>query len=901
MKRLLALAICVAAPVFAAPLIPYERFTLPNGLRVIVHEDRKAPIVAVRVAYHVGGKNEPAGKTGFAHLFEHLMFKGSKNFKGDFALTLDNFGAADVNAETTQDTTQYFETVPTPALEMALWLESDRMGHFVDSINNEMLKTEIGVVQNEKRDREGGPLGLMNGLVMSSLFPESHPYRRSVIGSMDDLSAASVEDVQDWFRKYYGATNTVVVLAGDIDVKTARTLMEKYFGDAPPGEPLNRMHAWVPELASNVLESMEARVSQSGISRYWPAPSPDTRDYTLLSLAASMLGGTLRDRLHGELVERQKIATGTSAVLQPYEIASVFSIGAGVKPGANVARIEREIDAQLALFLQKGPTAKELQRIKNDLEAFQLLGLQSVSSKAQILAAAELHAGDPAFNERATQWVQQASADDIRRVANQWLGKPYYQLTIHPFGDHQVAAAKFDRSVMPAVGDDLDLHLPPIQEATLSNGMKVVFAERHEVPSVVMTMIFANAGSDADQDVRPGTASTTYSLMNTGPLRLSKVDYFERLDELHASIGMASGGRDASSSLSVLKKNLRPSLELWERALRDPAFRQTDLDDWRSNTLQSIASARIDPGAIGSRMLSKALYPADHPHAPRNDEEELVRALTIDDLKAFHAVRIRPDALKLFVVGDSTLPQIVRELERVFADWQAPASPAVAVPAIPAAPVATQPRFILIDWPEEQQVRISVGRFVLSAGEEDSRILNAANDVLGGGMTARLSQRLRVAKGWTYGIGSSADGGILQQYWGINTSVQSDKAAESVEQIIDVVSSLTGPKPVTEAELGSFIKSQSRSLPGVFEDARSVLGTMIQSDAYGRPYNWVEGASKRLHALSLENVNRVAKEYFTPQSFTWVLVGDLSKFEQKLRHSKLGSVEVWDRNGDKLR
>jgi zinc protease len=901
MRVWLVAALCAAAPAFAQPLIPYERFTLPNGLTVIVHEDHKAPIVAVRVAYHVGAKDEPAGRTGFAHFFEHLMFKGSENFKGDYFSVLADLGAADMNAETTQDSTQYFQTVPTGALERVLWLESDRMGHFLGSLTPEMLAVERGVVQNEKRDREGGPLGEANARVMAGLFPEGHPYRRSVIGSMADLDAASVDDVSGWFRKYYGATNAVVVLAGDIDVAKARALMEKYFSDVPPGEPVYRLNSWVPGLAADVRESVRARVTQRSLEWMWPVPPPTERDFTLLGIAVQVLSGSLKDRLYGEIVERRKLATSASASLQGMEIAGIASIAVTPKPDADLVEIERIVKEQLALFLQHGPTRKEMQKIARDMEAFRLLGVQSVHTKAEWLANAELQAGDPSFGETTLGWVQEATAPEVRAAAQRWLGRPSYRITVHPFGEFQANAATFDRGVMPAIDEDLALDLPPAQEVTLSNGMKVVLTERHEVPAISMTMVFANAGSNSDQGGKLGTAATTYALMGNGPAKLSKASFSEALQELHASVGVAAGGRDATSGLSVLKRNLRPALDLWEQVLRRPAFRQEDFDLWREDALRGIERSRLDPGAIAGRALGKALYPPGHPFAPRDDRKALVEALQLEDLRRFHGEWLRPDIVKLFVVGDTNLAEITRELERTFGDWKAPATPVRAVPPIPLVAVPERPRFILIDWPEEEQTQIVAGRFVLPSGSDDARALNAANDILGGATTARLGQRLRVEKGWTYGISSGSDGGIVQQYWGLSASVQKDRAAEAVAEIVDVIEKLRGPQPGTSEELERFVKSQSRALPGMFENADVLLGALVESDAHGRPYDWIEGAKTRLQALKLADVNRLAHEYFTPESFIWVLVGDLSQLEPALRERYADAVEVWDREAKRLR
>jgi predicted Zn-dependent peptidase len=416
-----------------------------------------------------------------------------------------------------------------------------------------------------------------------------------------------------------------------------------------------------------------------------------------------------------------------------------------------------------------------------------------------------------------------------------------------------------------------------------------------------MNLVFSSAGANADLPGKLGSAVSLYALMDRGPAGWSESNYIERLHDLHANIRFANGGRNASASLAVLKKNLRPALSLWEKALREPALRAADLAEFQENAMQSIANARTEAGAVGGRILGKALYPKDHPLAPRDDEEQLIRALDIADLRVFHAKWIRPDIAKLFVVGDTSLAELTRELETVFGDWKAPNEAIEAVAPFLPATVPTRPRFILVEWPDAEQTQILAGRFVLASGSDDAQLLSAANTILGGSTTARLGQRLRVEKGWSYGINSGADGGMVQQYWGIVTSVPGDKTAESVVEILDVIAKLNTSQPATAAELARHVAGQTRSLPGMFEDANAVLVAMVQSDYLGRPYDWAEGAKARLEMLKLDDVNRIGREYFTPQSFTWVLVGDLSKFEQKLRDLDLGAVEVWDREGRPIR
>ena len=897
----IAIAVFATASAVAKEMVPYERFTLPNGLRVIVHEDRKAPIVAVRVSYHVGSKDEPEGKTGFAHLYEHLLFRGTENFKGNSIEVLSNAGATRVNGMTTYDSTQYFETVPTPALELALWFESERMGHVLPNITQEVLDSERRVVQNEKRQSESGPLGTLGDMIMGGVFPAGHPYHHSVIGSMDDLNAASLEDVRSWFTQYYGATNAVVVLSGDIDVATARPLMEKYFGDVPPGEPLQRMKAWVPQLPSNLRQSMEARVGQGQMQWIWPVPAPGTRDYALLNLASGVLTGTLEDRLQGELVEKRKLADGAGVELQGFELAALFSISVQPKPQADLAEIEKVVGEQLEMFLKQGPTRKEIERLRSDIKVFRANGIPDVGAKADLLARFELQTGDPGGDELDTQWQEAATSEDVRRVANQWLTRPNYQLTIRPFGEYVATATKIDRKVMPQVKNDLAIKFPAVQEATLANGMKVALVELRGVPNVAMSLVFRNAGSVVSARGKSGVGDIALGMMNAGPKTLSKSGYQTRLQELHANINVSSAPRDAFAGLSVLKNDLRPALTLWAQVLRNPAYRQADFEEWRTATLLGVANSSKDPGSVGGRAMQKATFPADHPFAPPPDEAAAIKAIELVDLTKYHAKWLRPDTAKLFVAGDITMPQLIQELEATLGDWRAPATPVETVPAIPDAPLPTEPRFILIDWPGEAQSSITAKRFVLPSRDDGTQVLSAATAILGGDLSARLGRRLREEKGWSYGIGSGLDGALFQQSWSFGTSVQADKTAESVAEILDVIEQLKGAQPATAQELARYVSAQSRSLAGGFKEPGAVIGALVGMDAYGKPYTWIEGTAARLQALQLDEVNQMARQYFDPQSLTWVLVGDLKQFEQKLRDMKVGLVEVWDRQGNRLR
>ena len=419
--------------------IPYERFELENGLRVVVHEDRKAPIVAVGVWYHVGSKDEKPGKTGFAHLFEHLMFNGSENFDDEYFKPFEEVGATAMNGTTWFDRTNYFQNVPTPALEMALWMESDRMVHLLGAVTQEKLDNQRGVVQNEKRQGDNQPYGLVEYHELEGLFPKGHPYRWSTIGSLEDLDAATLDDVKEWFRENYGAANTVLVLAGDINAAEARPLVEKYFGNIAAGPPLAKRQTWVPDKSTVTRERLFDRVPQARIYRSWVVPGRTTPTRAHLDLAATVLGSGKNSRLHKALVYDAQVASGVSASVEPHELASIFRITATLHPGVDVSRVSAMIDEIVSEFLSKGANRAELDRAKTKINAAFVRGVEEVggfSGKATVLAQGELYARDPDFYATRLDWLNGASSSQVQEAAKSWLNRAYHQIDVLPYPDY---------------------------------------------------------------------------------------------------------------------------------------------------------------------------------------------------------------------------------------------------------------------------------------------------------------------------------------------------------------------------------------------------------------------------------------------------------------------------------
>ena len=496
--------------------IPYESFTLENGLTVVVHEDRKAPIVAVGVWYHVGSKDEPTGKSGFAHLFEHLMFNGSENYNADYFKPFEEVGATALNGTTWFDRTNYFQNVPTPALDMALWMESDRMGHLLGAVDQARLDEQRGVVQNEKRQGDNNPFGTVQYRQLEGLFPPGHPYRHSTIGSMEDLEAASLEDVRGWFEQYYGAANTVLVLAGDIDAATARPLVEKYFGDIEAGPSLKQHKSWVPTIDHDVVETMVDNVPHARLYYNWAVAPRTQQDAHVLRLAANVLGNGKNSKLYQALVYDAQVATNVRTFVQQFELASMFEIQVDVAPGGDVAEAKRILDETLAEFLEEGPTVAEVSRAKTSIVASRVRGLEQIGGfggKATALAEGALYAGDAGFYAQELTWVNGASVSDVRATAQDWLTRGGYKLTVTPRPTYATTESAVDRSTgLPEVGELPSLAFPTVEEGTLANGMKVVVAKRDTVPVVTMAMQF-DGGYAADQGRPLGTSGFTLAMV----------------------------------------------------------------------------------------------------------------------------------------------------------------------------------------------------------------------------------------------------------------------------------------------------------------------------------------------------------------------------------------------------
>ncbi|MBC6943148.1 MAG: insulinase family protein [Xanthomonadales bacterium] len=910
--------------------IPFTRFTLPNGLTVVVSEDHKAPVVAVSVWYHVGSADEPKGKTGFAHLFEHLMFQGSENHRDEFFRPFELVGATDMNGTTWYDRTNYFETVPTTALDMALWMESDRMGHLLGAIGQKDLDEQRGVVQNEKRQGENQPYGRVDQRVSANVFPANHPYHHDTIGSMKDLDAASLADVKRWFTDYYGAANVTVVLAGDITAEVARDKMLRYFGDIPAGPPVARQQPWVAARTTSTRDSMVDTVAQTRIVRTWNVPDLADPDEVQLELAASILGGGRTSRLYQRLVYQDKLVDSVSVEVQPFALASLFQLSANVKNGVDPAKVEAAIADEWQRFLKDGPTAEELERIRTDAKARFIRPLENVNVKAAILAEGQVYRGDPGAYRRDLAQLDAATPQSVLAAARKWLSRGDYTLTVIPAkpGEKPVFEDETERAGLPAtsgrpaaklppkarfrtVKSDVDrskgvpevtrypdLSYPAIERGKLKNGIAVLLAQRHSIPVVHVQLLFGG-GYAADQGRKLGTASFTMGMLDEGTTTLDSVEIAKRSQRLGAIVSTGAGLDSSSASLNALSSQLEPSLALFADVVRNPAFRDADTERVRGQWLARIAQEKTQPMALALRALPPLLYGAGHAYAipfTGSGDESSIKALAAKDMQDFVRDYVRADNVTILVAGDTTLERILPQLDAVFGDWQAPAAP---IPArnIAAVPLPKAPRVFLMDKPGAPQTMILAGEVAPSTKAPNNLDIETMNGAFGGSFTSRLNMNLREDKHWAYGAGSFLSSAIGQRPFMLYAPVQTDKTAPSLAEILREAREVNGDRPLTHAEIDKIKVGKVRALPGAFQMTSAVLGALASNVLYERPDDYVTTLKARIEAQTDDQVRAAAREVIHPDALTWVVVGDLKQIEAPVRKLGLGEVQILDANG----
>jgi zinc protease len=906
----LAFSVVTTASAFAAapkpaPLpsvdIPYEKFVLPNGLTLIVHEDHKAPVVAVNVWYHVGSKDERPGRTGFAHLFEHLMFNGSENHNDEWFRPMEAAGATKLNGTTWFDRTNYFQNVPTSAVDLTLWMESDRMGHLVGAIDKAKLDEQRGVVQNEKRQGDNRPYGKVDELITTSTYPAGHPYSWETIGSMDDLNAASLDDVKEWFRTYYGAANAVLVVAGDITVADAKAKVEKYFGDIPSGPVIKRQEEWIAKMTGTRRAMIQDNVPQARIYKVWNIPGYKQRDFTLLDMTADLLAGGKNSRLYKRLVYTDRTATNVTAMVGPFELGSQVHIIVTVKPGSDPAVVEKVLDEELARFLASGPTPEEVERIRTTNFATFARGAERIDGfggKSAILAEGQVYAGSADFYKTRLGWVASATPADVLGAAKRWLSDGVFVLNVQPMPVFKTVASTVDRSKLPATGAPPSLKLPTPARAKLSNGLEIVVVERHSAPVVDFTLM-ADAGFAADAQAKPGTARLAMLMIQEGTKTRTSPEIADRAESLGAPIAVGSTLDRSFLNMNALSNRLSESLELYADVLLNPTFPAKELDRLRGQTLATIQQEKAQPSATINRIMPKLIYGEGHPYANPSSGTgtvDAVTGLTSAELQAFYKRWVRPDNSLLLVVGDTTLAAIQPLLEQRFGQWRAPAE-AKPVKNVAEVALATKPRVFLIDRPGAEQSQIVAAAVGPTRADPDHIRFVALDTMMGGNFVSRLNMNLREDKHWAYGAGTRITDAIGQGMFRAGAGVQTDKTSESIVEIRKEFRDIIDSRKPAAAELKFAQDSIAIALPGNNETSDEIANSYGEILTFGLKDSYWNDFVGDLTSLTPADVNKSASRLFHPEVLTWVIVGDLAKIEKGVRALNIGEVTILDTDG----
>jgi zinc protease len=882
--------------------IEYTEFTLDNGLRLVVHQDHKAPIVAVNLWYHVGSKNEKTGKTGFAHLFEHLMFNGSENYDDEYFKPFELVGATGINGTTWFDRTNYFQNVPKTAIDMALWMESDRMGHLLGVVTQEKLDEQRGVVQNEKRQGDNQPYGKVEYRILEGLFPVGHPYSWNTIGSMEDLDAASLEDVHEWFRTYYGPNNAVLVVAGDVYPDDVLRKVEKYFGDIPPGPPISKPREWIVKLEDDKRETMEDRVPQARVYKVWGGPNFVSRDSLLLDLADAVLTGSKNSRLYERLVYRDQIATDVGGSLFAGEISGYYEIQATVQPGGDIEAVRQAINEELQRFLEEGPTKEEFERVVAQFKSSYVRGVERIGGfggKSSVLARNAVYAGNPGFYKTKQEWFEAATPEAVTAAANRWLTAGSYQLDVLPYPELQAATEGADRSAVPETKTFPEVKFTEFERGNLSNGMELIVAHRSAVPVVNMLLRF-DAGFASDQFAEPGTSSLAMAMLDEGTKNRTALEISDELARLGAYLG-ASSGIDASGvSISALREHLDESLDLFADVVLNPVFPKHELDRLRKSRLAQIQQEKTQPIGIALRVVPALMYGKDHAYSlplTGSGTEESVSRITRDSLIAYHDTWFRPNNSTMIVVGDTTMAEMKPKIEKLFRRWE-PAN--VPTKNIGTVDLPDSDRIFLIDRPGAEQSIIFAANVAPPTGRGNEIAIETMNDIIGGGFTSRINMNLREDKHWAYGARSVLISTKGQRPFIAYAPVQTDKTMESMAEIKRELKEYLGENPATDEELGKVKDNNTLSLPGRWETANAVLRDISEIVAYELPDDYWDTYTKNVRNLSLEQIAESAEAVIKPDNLVWVVVGDREKVETRIRELELGEIIHLDADGNPI-
>ncbi len=886
-----------------APKIEFEKYVLDNGLQVILHIDRKLPVVHVNQWFHVGSKNERPGRTGFAHLFEHLMYQGSANAKGEYFAYVEKAGAnlreGGVNGTTSEDRTNYFVTVPSANMEYILWLESDRIATLTDSLTQQDFDNQREVVRNERRQGvENQPYGRAFKLISENVFPSGHPYSWPVIGSHEDLVAASMEDVKQFFKTYYTPNNLSLCIAGDFDPNEAKSLIEKYYGSLTPGPALDRPGTYQAVLHGEKVVEVNDRVPQERVYMVWPSPQFFAKDEADLSLVSVILTDGLSSRLNRKLVYENQLCSNVMSFNDASEIAGLFVVMATARASSQLGRIEEVVTGEIQRLAEKGPTAQELARAKTKWEYDFISGLErigGIGGKADRLNAYNTYLGNPGKFEEDFDRHRGSSQESVKRALRTWLSTRNRLLVrFHPEQSKRTVIPEPDRARIPAMGADKTFKVPEVQSTRLENGLEVFVVERHDLPKVAV-VLGTKAGSVGDPPEKTGVAQLTMQTIDRGTESMAALDIEDALGNLGTSLYGFAAREFSYLSLDVLANNLGGAIAILADVVLHPAFRSSEFEREKKLHLDALTQDGNNPNAIVSRLRSILAFGIAHPYGrPLRGFPSTVRAITREDLVNHHRAFWKPATSALVFAGDIKMKQAVELARKYFGSWKSHTSPEIKIDS--PRPFSSG-KIYLVDRQDAAQTVVSQILPGPSRLSEDYYPLKLADAVWGGGFMTRLNLNLRENKGYTYGASSALALFSKSGYWFSGASVQTDKTKETVVEFINELRDLAGAKPISEVELAEARTNRVRGFAQQFESLGRIAGIVIELWSYGLPISDLQKEPDQFASATTATVNSVVQRYANVENSMLLLVGDRSRIESPIRELNLGEVVIIDDEG----